>query len=335
MAFVIYPVYLITQRLNPVAIMAQQTVVGIFDNASEAQKAIDELVDAGFMRSNIDLSAQTGTNSDDSYSTNTYNTGTTGSTNTSDSVVPDRHRNTSGTFTEEVADDTKDVGDSIGDFFSNLFGVDDNDNHRKYADVARRGSVVTVHAQSEDEAERAADILDDNGTVDVDERATQYGHGAMGGVGVDDTNRNDADQTIKVIEENLEVGKREVETGGVRVRSRIVERPVEESVRLRQERVTVQRNPVNRPATDADLNAFKEGTIEVTEHTEVPVVSKTANVLEEISVGKEVNERTETVKDTVRKTDVEVENIDNKDPEATNISKDYDDNANKPATTNW
>ena len=160
--------------------MAQQTVVGIFDNASEAQKAVDELVDAGFMRSNIDISAQTGTYSDD-----TYGTGTTGTMNTSDTTIPDRHHNTSGTYAEEVADDTKDTGDSIGDFFSNLFGGDDdNDKHRKYADVARRGSVVTVHAQSEDEAERAADILDDNGAVDVDERATQYGYGAMGGVGI-------------------------------------------------------------------------------------------------------------------------------------------------------
>ena len=303
--------------------MAQQTVVGIFDNASEAQKAVDELVDAGFMRSNIDMSAQTGT-----YSNDTYGTGTTGTMNTTDAMVPDRHQNTSGTYTEEIADDTKDVGDSISDFFSNLFGGDDDDTHKKYAHVGRSGSIVTVHAQSEDEAERAADILDDNGAVDVNEKATQYGYGAMGGVGVDtDMNRTNADQTIKVIEENLEVGKREVETGGVRLRSRIVERPVEESVRLREERVTVQRNPVNRPATDADLNAFKEGTIEMTEHAEVPVVSKTANVVEEISVGKEVNERTETVRDTVRKTDVDVENLGttNTDPAVTTTRTTYDD----------
>lgn len=314
--------------------MAQQTVVGIFDNASEAQKAIDDLVDAGFMRSNIDLSAQTNTNSSESYSTDAYSTGSTGSMDNAGSTIPDRHRNTSGTYTEEVVDDTKDVGDSIGDFFSNLFGGDDDDNHKKYSDVARRGSVVTVHAQSEEEAERAADILDDNGAVDVDERATEYGYGAMGGVGVDDYNRTDADQTIKVIEENVEVGKREVETGGgIRVRSRIIERPVEESIRLREERVSVQRNPVNRPATDADLNAFSEGVIEVTEHAEVPVVSKTANVVEEISIGKEVNERTETVRDTVRKTDVDIENIGNADPAVMNTRRDYDGDINDPLTS--
>ena len=313
--------------------MAQQTVVGIFDSASEAQQAVDALVNKGFSRGNIDVSAQTGT-----YSDGTNTMGDT--TRNPDAIVPDRHRNTSGTFTEEVADDTKDVGDSISNFFSSLFGSDDDDYYRKHAAVGRRGSIVTVHAMSEDEAERAADILDDNGAVDVDEKAMQYGYGVANTdmtsrTDMDMTNQTDADQTIKVIQENLEVGKREVETsGGVRVRSRIIERPVEESLRLREERVYVQRNPVNRPATDADLNAFQEGEIEMREHAEVPVVSKTANVVEEISVGKEVNERTETVRDTVRSTDVQVEKLDtdvNVDPAVTTSRTDYDD-LNRPAT---
>jgi|GEM_PF-3574765 len=117
------------------------------------------------------------------------------------------------------------------------------------------------------------------------------------------------DQTIKVIEENLSVGRRNAESGGVRVRSRIVSRPVEESTRLREERVTVQRNSVNRPVTDADLEAFQKGEITMTEHTEVPVVSKTAQVVEEILAGKEVTERTETVRDTVCRTEVDVEQL--------------------------
>ena len=105
------------------------------------------------------------------------------------------------------------------------------------------------------------------------------------------------------------MGKREVARGGVRVRSRIIERPVEESVRLREERVRVMRTPVNRPATAADLNAFQEGEITLTERAEVPGVSKTANVVEEISVGKEVTEREEVIRDTVRRTDVAVEQL--------------------------
>lgn len=291
--------------------MASLTVVGVFDNATEAQQAVEALVSDGFSRSSVDLST---TQSGSSMSTTGSSSSMTGG-----NIVPDRHQNTSGTMAEEVVDDTKDVGSSIGNFFSSLFGGDDDAD--RYSRVAERSSIVTVHAQSDDEARRAADILDDNGAVDVNERDAQYsGTGMTTGAGmvgtgvagtglVDNTLNTNTGDTIKVIEENMQVGKREVETGGVRVRSRIVERPVEENLRLREERVTVQRNPVNRPATAADLNTFQEGQIEMRETAERAVVSKTANVVEEISIGKEVNEREETIRDTVRKTEVDVENL--------------------------
>ena len=219
---------------------------------------------------------------------------------------------------EEAVDDMKDVVSGIGNFFSSLFGGSDDSD--RYSRVAERSSLVTVHAQSEDEAERAADILDDNGAVDVNERDAQYsglstgmkmttGTGMVGTGLTNATLNTNTGDTIKVVEENLQVGKREVETGGVRIRSRIVPRPVEESLRLREERVTVQRNPVNRPATAADLNAFKDSQIELTEYDEKAVVSKTANVVEEISIGKEVTERDEVIRDTLRKTEVDIENL--------------------------
>jgi stress response protein YsnF len=129
-----------------------------------------------------------------------------------------------------------------------------------------------------------------------------------------DTNatRKDGDTVIPIIEENLEIGKREVETGGVHVSSRMVEQPVEEHVRLREERVFVERNTVDRPASEADLNAFKEGEVELTERAEVPVVNKEARVVEEITLDKEVEERDEVIRDTVRSTEVDVDNL-NKD----------------------
>jgi len=117
------------------------------------------------------------------------------------------------------------------------------------------------------------------------------------------------DQAIPIIEENLQVGKREVETGGARINSRIVEQEVEENITLREEHVQVERNPVNRPVSSADLNNFKEGEIELTEHAEVPVVNKEARVVEEISLEKQVTERDEVVRDTVRKTEVDVDNL--------------------------
>ncbi|QJD98272.1 YsnF/AvaK domain-containing protein [Mucilaginibacter robiniae] len=117
-------------------------------------------------------------------------------------------------------------------------------------------------------------------------------------------------QSIPVIEENLEVGKREVETGGVRVTSNIVERPVEETINLKEEHVRVERTPVDRPVVGSDLDTFKEGEIELTEHAEVPVVSKEARVVEEVRVNKDVEEKEETIRDTVRNTEVETERFD-------------------------
>ncbi|MBE2271683.1 MAG: DUF2382 domain-containing protein, partial [Anaerolinea sp.] len=64
---------------------------------------------------------------------------------------------------------------------------------------------------------------------------------------------------------------------------------------------------VDRPADADDLNAFRDQTIEVTERHEEPIVSKQARIVEEVVVGKEVDEHTETVRDTVRRTDVEVD----------------------------
>lgn len=195
-------------------------------------------------------------------------------------------------------DVAKKRNEQTDNFFSSMF--EDKNEARNYSEVASRGSVVTVHTTSMDKAERAATILDENGAIDANEHARKY-------------KRTDevkgSDKAIPVIEEELEVGKKEVNTGGVRLRSRIVERPVEENLRLREEHVEVDRKPVNRAATEADFKNFEEGTIEATEHAEVPVVGKEARVVEEVKLKKEVNERKETVRDSVRHTEVEAEKL--------------------------
>lgn len=111
---------------------------------------------------------------------------------------------------------------------------------------------------------------------------------------------------LPVVEEDIDIGKRQVQTGGVRVQTRVEERPVEEQVNLREERVNVERRPVDRPLGDADA-AFKEQSFEVTEMAEEPVVRKQARVTEEVVVNKDVRDRTETVRDTVRRQDVDVQ----------------------------
>ena len=118
---------------------------------------------------------------------------------------------------------------------------------------------------------------------------------------------NDSDQSIPVIKEELQVGKEEVQTGGIRLRSRMIETPVEKDITLREETVRVNRIPVDRPASDSDL---REGSIEMNETTEVPVVSKEARIVEEVSLKKEVSEKEQTIRDTVKETQIDMEKND-------------------------
>jgi uncharacterized protein (TIGR02271 family) len=119
-----------------------------------------------------------------------------------------------------------------------------------------------------------------------------------------DIDRGEA--VLPVVEEELQVGKRQVQRGGARIHTTIEERPVEEQVNLREEHVHVERRPVDRPVDAAD-NLFREQSFEVTETAEEAVVQKRARVIEEVVIGKEVQDRTETVRDTVRRQDVHVD----------------------------
>ena len=126
-----------------------------------------------------------------------------------------------------------------------------------------------------------------------------------------DTERQDvgaagAEERIPIAEEQIVVSKREVNHGRVRIRSYVVETPVEEQVTLHQERVDIEHRPVDRPVASGD-EAFRERVVEATETSEEAVVSKEARVREEVVVRKEAEERTETVRDTVRRTEVEID----------------------------
>jgi uncharacterized protein (TIGR02271 family) len=115
------------------------------------------------------------------------------------------------------------------------------------------------------------------------------------------------DLTVPIAEESLEVGRREVERGGVRVERRVEERPVEEEVRLREERVNVERRAADYTFHGSEMEAFKEGQLEIREAYEELIVSKKARVVEEVIINKEVEERTETVRETLRRSEVDVE----------------------------
>jgi stress response protein YsnF len=282
----------------------KKTVVAIFNSKNEADNAEEQLLSNGFDSDDIDVSE-----------------GRTSSRG-------HEHEGESG----------------ITRFFKNLFGSSDHQSER-YSRVAENGYVVTVYADSDLNAQRAADLLDSYGAIDVDENYEKnFSHNYKGDVSdqdysgnvgdenyrenVNDENyrrnvgdvsygknardENDSDlrnKTIPIIEEDIKVGKKEILTGGVRIRSRIIERPVEENIRLREEHIRVDRNKVDRAATDDELENIETGTVELREHAEVPEVRKTSRVVEEVSLDKEVKHRDEVVRDTVRKTEVDVEKL--------------------------
>ena len=209
-----------------------------------------------------------------------------------------------------------------------------SDEEGQYREALRRGScLVAVDPVPQDKAIDAAAALARHSPINLDDRASGWrergwkGYDASAARFSDQELRTERDYntqraqkagsatgqqetTIPVVEEELAVGKRMVERGGVRIYTRVTEKPVEETVTLREERAHVERRDVNRPASEADMGAaFKEGSMEIRETSEEPVVSKQARVVGEVEVGKDVTERTETVKDTVRRSDVEVEDL--------------------------
>jgi uncharacterized protein (TIGR02271 family) len=254
------------------------TLAGVFDDYEQAELARERLASAGFRREAIQ-------------------------------VTPER--SAWGTGDATYGGRASDQGGLRG-FFASLFGAAE-ESHGHYSEAVRRGSiVVSVDVDDERQIAQATEILEDCGAIDVDERVERWKAG--GYTGYDEqakplTREEIARdrETLKVVQEDLKVGKRAVDRGAVRVHRRVSETPVQEQVTLNEERAVVERRPVDRPANEADLAAFKEGEMEIRETREEPVVSKSARVVEEVEIGKEAKQRTETVSDTVRRTDVDVE----------------------------
>jgi uncharacterized protein (TIGR02271 family) len=269
------------------------TISAFFDGRTEAEAAVARLRTAGIPDSSIRLSGA------DSQS----GAGTSGS-------------------------EEKGFLESLSDLF-----FPDEDRHAYEEGIRRGGYLVCVTDASAGQRDEALDILESAGAVDLDEReqswrsegwtgysgathGTGYGSGATSAsaqAGFAEDQRGfssgetvSGEESVPVVEEELRVGKRDRSHGRVRVRSYVREQPVSEDVTLSDERVNVERRPVDRPL-GAGEDAFRERSIEAEEHSEEAVVSKDARVVEEVVINKEHDTHTETISDTVRKTDVEVE----------------------------
>lgn len=202
-------------------------------------------------------------------------------------------------------------------WWHSLFGSEhDQDERAGYESaIAGGGAVLTATVPSEHE-DRAVDILNRYGTVEdggretTTRRAESLTSNPAAGRTTGTTDRTTGTgQPLQVVEEELEVGKRAVQRGGVRVYTHVVNKPVEQEVRLREEHVTVDRHPVNREINPAELSGLRDQTIEVTEMAEEAVIGKRARVVEEVVVGKQATERVEKVRENVRRSEVQVEQL--------------------------
>ncbi len=233
------------------------TVAAIFDSYGDAQSAMKALFGEGFVSADVKLSPP-----DDSRE------------------ARERAMGESSPLKEGWS-----IGDFFRSLFGSDQHSDDAG---MYAEAIRRGSyLVTVDAATEAQADQAVDILMRFQPVDLSHRAEHWRSGGWTGyqsgsaVYTDDEIRNEqagyqskttitgvapttasetapakasaadtmpSEATLPVVEEQLQVGKRLVSLGGVRIYRHVTETPVQESVQLRAERVTVERTPVDQPA---------------------------------------------------------------------------------------
>jgi len=270
------------------AATASNQVVAMFANYEEAVAARTALLDAGVDRSQIEILDRSAAEDDTSF----------------------RY-------------DRNDEGFWAG--IKNFFMPEDESH--LYAEGIHRGhSLLVVRGTPGEPQDRVIALLEARDPLDVETRAAEWREAGWSGTYAGRTAQTQqtlqasspstsgavaagSEEVIPVYEEQLRVGKREVERGSVRVRSYVIETPVQEQVHLHEERVEIERRPVDRVATAGDIggDAFRDRTIEVTATAEEAVIAKETRVKEEILVRKEEQERTQTVSDTVRRTEVEVE----------------------------
>jgi uncharacterized protein (TIGR02271 family) len=179
--------------------------------------------------------------------------------------------------------------------------------------------VLTLRT-ADPEVPKAIGILNQHNVVDVQDRAVQTGLiskaeatpvAAAVAAAVPAkplTSDVSKDQVLRLAEEQLEVGKKLVEQGTTRIRRFVTEKPVEAKVTLHEEHAEVVRRAVSDPSYVQDID-WSDKTVEVLETAEQAVVSKSSHIAEEVVVGKTGSDHVETVKDTVRRQQVEVERV--------------------------
>jgi uncharacterized protein (TIGR02271 family) len=271
--------------------MARETIVTMFSNISLAEGAKRNLIKAGFLDDDIDI--------------------------------------ISGERLRTEGHEARHPG-----FWQRLFGNTlEEDQAEVYEDAMRTGGVVLSLRADEDELPRALGILDaheeltERSAALPDDYAPDDGltapasgtlqeNGAIDPLQTDSAHRGAArtaltgdesdEDVLRLAEERLEVGKRLVSEGSTRVRRYTVTDRVSENVSLHEQHAEIFRRPVNETGSPDQVD-WSEKTVEVEETHEQPVVNKTAQIIEEVVLRKEASDRVETINDSVRRQEVDID----------------------------
>ncbi len=215
------------------------------------------------------------------------------------------------------------AGDKLGEpgLWHKLFGRDIQQFEATvYGRTVEAGGVVLTVRVPETDAARATSILNAHRSVDLTKRAEQEGliaaattttvkpqpvrqapvTAAAGAI--------TGEQVLALAEEQINVGKRQIQEGTTRIRRFVTETPVEAQITLHEEHTRVLRRASTDPNYMRNID-WTDKTIEVTETAEEPVVTKSVRITEEVVIQREGSDHVKTVHDKVRRQQVEVERV--------------------------
>jgi uncharacterized protein (TIGR02271 family) len=268
--------------------MGYETLVAVYDTEAHAEAAVKALKAAGFAESDISV-----------FDNDRLKAGRTA-----------------------LSAGVKEAG-----LWQRLFGADVYQHEASiYGQTVQDGGVVISVRVPESEVAHARAVLDIHRPVDVHDRALTAAVApparveaiekkleavplaAMQTVAVSPKLAAAQPDVLRLAEEQLQVGKEMAEAGRTRVRRFVTEREAAADVTLHEEHAEVLRKAISDPKYVAEID-WADGTIEVIETAEHALVSKTARIVEEVSLRKIGSDHVETIKDKIRRQQVEIERI--------------------------